>query len=110
MDSFEINKIVACVLVVALVFIGLANFSEILYHVDKPKVAAYQVEGGDEITKNLIKNRLIDKFYLFKSSKNLKTVRKHKFFTSFSILNSRYKKKSKISSKLAKDNITIYKR
>ena len=25
-------------------------------------------------------------------------------------LNSRYKKKSKISSKLAKDNITIYKR
>ena len=49
MDSFEINKIVACVLVVALVFIGLANFSEILYHVEKPKVAAYQVEGGDEI-------------------------------------------------------------
>ena len=49
MDSFEINKIVACVLVVALVFIGLANFSEILYHVEKPKVAAYQVEGGDEL-------------------------------------------------------------
>ena len=68
------------------------------------------VEGGDEITKNLIKNRLIDKFYLFKSPKNLKTSGKHKFFTSFSILNSRYKKKSKIISKLAKDNITIYKR
>ena len=68
------------------------------------------VEGGDEITKNLIKNRLIDKFYLFKSPKNLKTSGKHKFFTSFSILISRYKKKSKISSKLAKDNITIYKR
>ena len=68
------------------------------------------VEGGDEITKNLIKDRLIDKFYMFKSPKNLKTSGKHKFFTSFSILNSRYKKKSKISSKLAKDNITIYKR
>ena len=68
------------------------------------------VEGGDEITKNLIKNRLIDKFYLFKSPKNMKISGKHKFFTSFSILNSRYKKKSKISSKLAKDNITIYKR
>ena len=68
------------------------------------------VEGGDEITKNLIKDRLIDKFYLFKSPKNLKTSGKHKFFTSFSILNSRYKKKSKISSKLAKDKITIYKR
>ena len=49
MDSFEINKIVACVLVVALVFIGLANFSEILYHVEKPEVAAYQVEGAEDI-------------------------------------------------------------
>ena len=29
------------------------------------------VEGGDKLTKNLIKNRLIDKFYLFKSPKNL---------------------------------------
>ena len=68
------------------------------------------VEGGDMITKNLIKNRLIDKFYLFKSSKNMKTSRKHKFFTSFNILNTKYGKKNKISSKLAKDNITIYKR
>ena len=66
------------------------------------------VEGGDGITKNLIKNRLIDKFYIFKSPKNMKTSKKHKFFTSFNILNRRYKKKSKISSKLAKDNITIY--
>ena len=68
------------------------------------------VEGGDMITKNLIKNRLIDKFYLFKSSKNMKTSRKHKFFTSLNILNSRYRKKNKVSSKLAKDKITIYKR
>ena len=49
MDSFEINKIVDCVLVVALVFIGLANFSEILYHVEKPEVAAYQVEGAEDM-------------------------------------------------------------
>ena len=68
------------------------------------------VEGGDVITKNLIKNRLIDKFYLFKNSKNMKTNKKHKFFTSLNIINSKYKKKSKINSKLAKDNITIYKR
>tara|TARA_B100001939_G_scaffold159627_1_gene137858 strand:+ start:132 stop:1235 length:1104 start_codon:yes stop_codon:yes gene_type:complete len=67
------------------------------------------VEGGDMITKNLIKNSLIDKFYLFKSSKNMKISGKHKFFTSYNIINSRYKKK-KISFKIAKDNITIYKR
>ena len=68
------------------------------------------VEGGDKITKNLIKNKLIDKFYLFKSPKNLSTTKKHQNFTSLSILNSKYKKKYKISSKLVKDNITIYKR
>ena len=62
------------------------------------------------ITKNLIKNRLIDKFYLFKSSKNIKISRKHKFFTCFDLLNSKYKKKDKINSKLDKDIITIYKR
>jgi len=68
------------------------------------------VEGGDFITKNFIKNRLIDQFYLYMSSKKLSTSKKHQIFTSFDILNSRYKKKYKISSKLAKDNITIYKR
>ena len=68
------------------------------------------VEGGDAITKSLIKNRLIDKFYLFKSPKILLTDKNHQIFTSFSLLNRRYKIKSKISSKLAKDSITIYKR
>ena len=68
------------------------------------------VEGGDLITKNLIKNRLFHKFYLFRSPKNLLINEKHQIFTSFNILNSKYKKRSKTSSKLAKDNITIYKR
>jgi len=68
------------------------------------------IEGGDMITKNLIKNQLLNKFYLFKSPKRLSTNKKHQFFTSFDILNKRYKKKFKISSKLVKDNITIYKR
>ncbi len=68
------------------------------------------VEGGDKISMNFIKNRLFDKFYLFKSPKKLSTNRKHKFFTSLSVLDSRYKKKYKINSKVSKDTITIYKR
>ncbi len=68
------------------------------------------VEGGDKITKNLIKNKLIDKFYLFESPKKILINKKHQIFTSFSLLNNRFKNKFKISSKLAKDNITIYKR
>ena len=68
------------------------------------------IEGGDKITKYLIKNRIFDKFYLFKSQKKLLTRRKNLIFTSFDILNNKYKKKFKISSKLVKDKITIYKR
>jgi diaminohydroxyphosphoribosylaminopyrimidine deaminase/5-amino-6-(5-phosphoribosylamino)uracil reductase len=68
------------------------------------------IEGGDRITKNLIKNRLIDKFYLFRSPKKIFTKTKHQLFTSFGILNNKYKKKFKISSKLVKDSISIYKR
>ena len=68
------------------------------------------VEGGDKITKNLIQNRLIDKFYLFKSPKNLLINKEHMIFTSLNTLNSKYKNKTRISPKLAKDNITIYKR
>ena len=48
MDSFEINKFVACILVVALIFIGLSELGEILYEVEKPEVAHYQVEGLED--------------------------------------------------------------
>ena len=68
------------------------------------------VEGGDKLTKSFIKNRLVDKFYLFKSPKNLSITKNHQIFTSFDILNSRYKKKYKFNSKLVQDSITIYKR
>jgi diaminohydroxyphosphoribosylaminopyrimidine deaminase/5-amino-6-(5-phosphoribosylamino)uracil reductase len=68
------------------------------------------VEGGDKISKNLIKNRLIDTFYLFQSPKILRIDKINQGFTSFKILNDKYKKVTKITSKLAKDNITIYKR
>ena len=68
------------------------------------------VEGGDKMSKNLIKDRLIDKFYLFQSPKILKINKVKQSFTSFEILNGKYKKVSRITSKLAKDKITIYKR
>ena len=68
------------------------------------------VEGGDKITKNMLNKRLIDRFYLFESLKTLPKTKKHVIFTSNNILNRNYKVKSMISSKLAKDKITIYKR
>ncbi len=68
------------------------------------------VEGGDKITRNMLKNRLINQFYLFQSLKNLPKTKKHIIFSSNNILNKNYTVKSRISSKLAKDKITIYKR
>ena len=44
MDSFEINKIVAAVLVVFLVIFGIGKLSDIVFHVEKPNTSAYKVE------------------------------------------------------------------
>ena len=44
MDSFEINKIVAAVLMVALLVIGISKISDIVFHVDKPETPGYSVE------------------------------------------------------------------
>ena len=44
MDSFEINKIVAAVLMVALLVIGIGKISDVVFHVDKPETPGYAVE------------------------------------------------------------------
>ena len=44
MDSFEINKIVAAILMVALLVIGIGKLSDVIFHVEKPKTPGYKVE------------------------------------------------------------------
>ena len=44
MDSFEINKIVAAVLLVALLVIGIGKLSDIIFYVEKPEKPGYSVE------------------------------------------------------------------
>ncbi len=44
MDSFEINKIIAAVLVVFVVVFGISKISNLIYHVEKPNKSAYKVE------------------------------------------------------------------
>jgi cytochrome c len=46
MDSFEINKIIAAVLLVALLIIGIGKVTNIIFHVEKPKSPGYAVEVG----------------------------------------------------------------
>ena len=49
MDSFEINKIVAAILMVALLVIGIGKVSDIIFHVEKPNIPGYAVEV-DQVT------------------------------------------------------------
>ncbi len=44
MDSFEINKIVAAVLMVALLLIGIGKISKVIFYVEKPETPGYSVE------------------------------------------------------------------
>ena len=45
MDSFEINKIIAAVLLTALLIIGIGKFADMLFYVEKPNQSAYQIDG-----------------------------------------------------------------
>ena len=44
MDSFELNKIIAAVLMVALLVIGIGKLSNVIFHVEKPKTPGYAVD------------------------------------------------------------------
>ena len=44
MDSFEINKIVAAVLLVALLVIGIGKLSDLIFYVKKPERPGYSVD------------------------------------------------------------------
>ena len=43
MDSFELNKIIGAVLLVALLVIGIGKISNLVFKVNKPEKAGYKV-------------------------------------------------------------------
>ena len=50
MDSFELNKIIAAILMVALLVIGLGKVADGVFHVNKPKNLGYKVELESQLT------------------------------------------------------------
>ena len=64
MDSFEINKIIAAFLLVALLVIGIGKVSNILFYVEKPKTPGYAVEveqtSGSSITTTEVVEKVVD--------------------------------------------------
>ena len=55
MDSFELNKIIAAVLMVALLVIGLGKIADVAFHVKKPKNPGYKVEGQVQLASSTSK-------------------------------------------------------
>ena len=50
MDSFEINKIIAAILLVVAIVVGLDKVSDSLFHVKKPENSGYKVEVTQSTT------------------------------------------------------------
>ena len=62
MDSFEVNKIIAAVLLIALIVIGIGKISDMAFHVEKPEKSAYKVEIQEAVsTTNSNKEKVIEK-------------------------------------------------
>ena len=52
MDSFELNKIIAAILMVALLIIGLGKIADSVFHVNKPEKPGYKVEVENQSIAN----------------------------------------------------------
>ena len=44
MDSFELNKVIAAILMVALLIIGIGKLSNVIFYVEKPETPGYSIE------------------------------------------------------------------
>ena len=67
------------------------------------------IEGGNDLSKHIVKKRLFNEFYLYKCSKSLSKLVNYKEFNFLNELKKNYKNKLKINKKLGKDLITLYK-
>ena len=68
------------------------------------------VEGGNVLSKDILRNRLFNEFYLFKSQKKLSKLGLYKKFNFLRQLKTNYKMKSKINLKFGKDVISVFRK
>ena len=67
------------------------------------------IEGGNELTNSLIKKRLFNRFYVFRSKKVLSKLTEYKEFTGLNSLKQNYKNRLNLKQNFGKDLITLYK-
>ena len=59
MDSFELNKIIAAILMVALLIIGIGKISNLIFHVEKPKIPGYAVEVENIVSTSSVSSEMV---------------------------------------------------
>jgi diaminohydroxyphosphoribosylaminopyrimidine deaminase/5-amino-6-(5-phosphoribosylamino)uracil reductase len=67
------------------------------------------IEGGNNLTNHILKKKLFNQFYLFKSPKKLSKLVEYKEFKGLKILNQKYKNKLKLKSNFGKDIVILHK-
>ena len=67
------------------------------------------VEGGDELTNHLLRNKVFNRFFLYESNKKLSKRSNYLNFNSLNLLRQKYKKKINLKLNLGKNKITLYK-
>jgi diaminohydroxyphosphoribosylaminopyrimidine deaminase/5-amino-6-(5-phosphoribosylamino)uracil reductase len=88
---------------------GKFNFKSILRKLYTHNCRNLLIEGGDNLTNYLLKNKIFNKFYLYKSPKNLSKKTEYLKFNSLDVLRRNYKNKLNLNLFLGKDKITLYK-
>ena len=88
---------------------GKFDFKSILRKLYTHNCRNLLIEGGDNLTNYLLKNRIFNKFYLYKSPKNLSKETEYLKFNSLDVLKKNYKNKLNLNLFLGKDKITLYK-
>jgi diaminohydroxyphosphoribosylaminopyrimidine deaminase / 5-amino-6-(5-phosphoribosylamino)uracil reductase len=67
------------------------------------------IEGGNDLTNYLLKKKLFNKFYLYKSSKMLPKLDDYKTFNGLKILKHKYKNRVRLKSNFGKDTVILHK-
>ena len=87
---------------------GRINLRKVFLKVYGLGISTIIVEGGKLLTRTLLKNKLINEFYLFKSNKILKKLGKNNIFNFKKEINHFFKKKENIETFLNGEELIRY--
>ena len=87
---------------------GRINLRKVFLKVYELGISTIVVEGGKLLTRTLLKNKLINEFYLFKSNKILKKLGKNNIFNFKKEINHFFKNKENIETFLNGEELIRY--